>query len=123
MIDPGFSHPDSIKLADIVISEKSWGIRPFFIELGAEKSVTPHYTFRTATTARNLYKILRGMQVKKPILLEGSPGVGKTTIVHALANAVGKKFVRVNLSDETDMMDLLGANLPNSDGSPGEFRW
>jgi len=123
MIDPNFNHPDSIGVSDVLISNTTWGIYPFFIELGVRKSVVSHYTFRTVTTASNLFKILRVMQVKKPILLEGSPGVGKTTIVSALANAVGKKMVRVNLSDETDMMDLLGANLPISDGNPGEFRW
>jgi len=123
MIDPGFSHPDCTSIGDILITNNTWGIRPFLIDLGLHESVPLHYSFRTGTTARNLFKILRGMQVKKPILLEGSPGVGKTTIVRALANAVGRRFVRVNLSDETDMMDLLGANLPVSDGKPGEFRW
>jgi len=32
-------------------------------------------------------------------------------------------FIRINLSDQTDMMDLLGANLPSPEGGAGEFVW
>ena len=35
----------------------------------------------------------------------------------------GHKLVRVNLSDQTDMMDLLGADLPASGESAGRFAW
>ena len=31
--------------------------------------------------------------------------------------------MRINLSDQTDMMDLLGADLPASDGAAGHFAW
>jgi len=31
--------------------------------------------------------------------------------------------VRINLSEQTDMMDLLGADLPADGGAAGEFRW
>jgi len=63
------------------------------------------------------------MQLSKPILLEGSPGVGKTSLIAAIAKAAGHKFVRINLSEQTDMMDLLGADLPVEGGGPGEFAW
>ena len=63
------------------------------------------------------------MQLPKPILLEGSPGVGKTSLVSALAKAAGHNLVRINLSEQTDMMDLLGADLPADGGAAGEFRW
>ncbi|GIL43446.1 hypothetical protein Vafri_917, partial [Volvox africanus] len=56
-------------------------------------------------------------------LLEGSPGVGKTSLVAALAKAVGQTLVRINLSEQTDMMDLLGADLPAPGGAPGQFAW
>ena len=62
------------------------------------------------------------MQLSKPILLEGSPGVGKTSIIYARA-ASGHKLVRLNLSEQTDMMDLLGADLPAAGGAAGEFVW
>lgn len=31
--------------------------------------------------------------------------------------------MRINLSEQTDMMDLLGADLPVEGGAPGEFTW
>lgn len=49
-------------------------------------------------------------------MLEGSPGCGKTALVAALAAASGHPLVRVNLSEQTDLMDLLGADLPT--GAP-----
>jgi len=63
------------------------------------------------------------VQLRKPILLEGSPGVGKTSLIAAIARAAGRKFVRINLSEQTDMMDLLGADLPVEGGGAGEFAW
>lgn len=63
------------------------------------------------------------LQLPKPILLEGSPGVGKTSIVAAIAKTTGRPLVRINLSEQTDMMDLLGADLPVEGGQPGEFVW
>jgi midasin len=31
--------------------------------------------------------------------------------------------VRINLSEQTDIMDLLGADLPVEGGLPGQFAW
>lgn len=31
--------------------------------------------------------------------------------------------MRINLSEQTDMMDLLGADLPSASGTAGEFAW
>jgi midasin len=59
----------------------------------------------------------------KPILLEGSPGVGKTSLVTALANLSGHKLCRINLSDQTDLTDLFGSDLPVEGGVAGEFAW
>lgn len=35
----------------------------------------------------------------------------------------GRKLTRINLSEQTDMMDLLGADLPAASGNVGEFAW
>jgi midasin len=57
------------------------------------------------------------------VLLEGSPGVGKTSLVSALAAAAGAQLVRINCSEHTDMIDLLGADLPAPGGTAGQFAW
>jgi midasin len=46
------------------------------------------------------------------VLIEGLPGVGKTSLIENLAKQTQKKLIRVNLSDQTDMMDLLGSEYP-----------
>jgi midasin len=78
---------------------------------------------RAPSTARNALRLLRALSLPKPVLLEGSPGVGKTSLVAALAAASGHPLVRINLSEQSDMMDLLGADLPAAGGSAGDFAW
>lgn len=103
----------------------TWGIAPFFVErrLGGPAWQGDGFAFRAPTTGRNALRVLRALQLRKPILLEGSPGVGKTSLVAAMAKALGQELVRLNLSEQTDMMDLLGADLPVEGGAPGEFAW
>ena len=61
-------------------------------------------------------KLLRAFTLGKPVLIEGPPGVGKTSLVENLAKQTGKKLIRVNLSEQTDMMDLLGSEYPIASG-------
>ena len=79
--------------------------------------------FDAPTTLVNTMRIARALQLDRPILLEGSPGVGKTAIVTALAQFLGKSFTRINLSDQTDLMDLFGADAPSEDEQLGRFAW
>ncbi|RRT66389.1 hypothetical protein B296_00040228 [Ensete ventricosum] len=81
------------------------------------------FEFLAPTTSRNVLRVLRAMQLSKPVLLEGSPGVGKTSLVVALAEYSGHSVVRINLSEQTDMMDLLGSDLPIQRDSGMEFSW
>ncbi|GFR41365.1 hypothetical protein Agub_g2048, partial [Astrephomene gubernaculifera] len=107
--------------------EGHWGIPPFFVPLAqTANGASPGaggFALRAPTTARNAFRLLRAMQLRKAVLLEGSPGVGKTSLVAALAKSVGQTLVRINLSEQTDMMDLLGADLPAPGGAPGQFAW
>ncbi|KAF2979584.1 hypothetical protein EK904_005640 [Melospiza melodia maxima] len=81
------------------------------------------YALNAGTTAVNAQRLLRALQLNKPILLEGSPGVGKTSLVAALAKASGNCLVRINLSEQTDVTDLFGTDLPVEGGKGGEFAW
>ena len=68
-------------------------------------------------------RVIRACQLNKPILLEGSPGVGKTSLITALTSVVGQRLSRINLSDQTDLIDLFGSDLPVEGGPPGQFAW
>ena len=63
----------------LVVKEDSFGINPFTISTGSEEVPADlNFHLTAPTTGMNLRRVLRGMQISKPILLEGSPGVGKT---------------------------------------------
>ena len=77
------------------------------------------YTTNAPSTLLNLNRILRAMQIKRPILLEGPPGVGKSSLIANLAAIAGHKLVRINLSEHTEISDLLGTDLPISSDDTG----
>ncbi|KAI5480555.1 hypothetical protein MNV49_000251, partial [Pseudohyphozyma bogoriensis] len=95
----------------------------FGVSRGSLAVAPVDYTLQAPTTRLNAMRLLRALQLTKPVLLEGSPGVGKTSLVTALAAATGHHLVRINLSDQTDLMDLLGSDLPVEGGRSGEFAW
>nr|DBA26506.1 TPA: hypothetical protein GDO54_010752 [Pyxicephalus adspersus] len=103
----------------------SFGIHPFYIPRGPnfEGEDLNNYALNSQTTSMNAQRLLRALQLQKPILLEGSPGVGKTSLVAALAKASGNHLVRINLSEQTDVTDLFGTDLPIEGGKGGEFAW
>ncbi|CAG8452138.1 711_t:CDS:10 [Ambispora gerdemannii] len=109
----------------IISAETHFGINPFYIERGPLNTGhdTVKFQLQAPTTFDNAFRVLRAMQLKKPILLEGSPGVGKTSLISALAAASGHRLVRINLSEQTDLMDLFGSDLPVEGGHGGEFAW
>ncbi|KAF9464151.1 midasin nuclear AAA ATPase [Collybia nuda] len=95
----------------------------FAILKGAADIALHSFNLQAPTTRDNAMRVIRACQVQKPILLEGSPGVGKTSLIAALANISGHKLSRINLSDQTDLIDLFGSDLPVEGGGPGEFAW
>lgn len=95
----------------------------FAIPKGSKSSSQKLFNFDAPTTLSNAMRVVRACQVPKPILLEGSPGVGKTSLVTALADLSGHELCRINLSDQTDLIDLFGSDLPVEGGTAGEFAW
>jgi midasin len=86
--------------------------------------IIPHdFSLQAPTTLDNVRRLMRASQLSKPILLEGSPGVGKTSLVAALGHMTGHRVCRVNLSDQTDLVDLFGSDFPVEGGKAGEFAW
>lgn len=59
------------------------------------------YSLEAPGPHANGYRLLRGLQLGKPLLIEGPPGVGKTSLVTALAEASGHHLARINLSEHT----------------------
>lgn len=116
-LERAVSCPDEPSYGDGV-----WGVAPFEVPVVGENPARAQFDFSPLTIRRNCLRVLRAMQLPRAILLEGSPGVGKTSLVSAIAKAAGRTLVRINLSEQTDMMDLLGADLP-VEGSSGEFAW
>ncbi|KAG1843016.1 P-loop containing nucleoside triphosphate hydrolase protein [Suillus subalutaceus] len=95
----------------------------FAIPKGPLISVLHNFNLQAPTARENAMRVVRACQVSKPVLLEGSPGVGKTSLIATLAMLSGYHLCRINLSDQTDLMDLFGSDLPVENGSPGEFAW
>ncbi|KAJ1474930.1 P-loop containing nucleoside triphosphate hydrolase protein [Baffinella frigidus] len=106
-------------LPQVEMVDKRFRMGPFAIPAGNSPRISS-FSLAAPTTAQNLLRVMRGLQLKKAILLEGSPGVGKTTLIEALAKVSGHQLVRINLSDQTDMMDLLGTDLPVDSSQGGE---
>lgn len=104
-------------------SEDCLSIGIFKLAKATKISFQSGFDLEAPTTLSNALRIVRALQLQKPVLLEGSPGVGKTTLVTALASAIGMPLTRINLSEQTDIMDLFGSDVPVEGGNAGHFAW
>ncbi|KAK3322472.1 hypothetical protein B0H66DRAFT_590209 [Apodospora peruviana] len=112
-----FQEPQVMVTADLL------SIGDFGIARTVAENADSGDEFGVPTTTMNAMRVIRALQGPKPILLEGNPGVGKTTLVTALARACGKPLTRINLSDQTDLMDLFGTDVPVEGAEAGNFAW
>jgi midasin len=116
-------------IPSLVEDDRKIAVPPFSIEKKPalkqnEGEGSRGYIFTCETTTANIQKILRGLQLPgKPLLLEGSPGIGKTSLVEALAARLRQPVTRINLSDQTDVAELFGSDLPVEGGAVGQFAW
>ncbi|EGG20931.1 type A von Willebrand factor domain-containing protein [Cavenderia fasciculata] len=119
----GLAANQSTSTSSTFIQADSFGIHPFYIHRRESTDTVTPFSLGAPTTSRNALRVLRGMQLPRAILIEGSPGVGKTSLITAIAQASGHRVVRINLSEQTDIMDLLGSDLPVEGGKGGQFEW
>ncbi|CAI8507145.1 unnamed protein product [Pichia kudriavzevii] len=66
----------------------------------------------TSHSARLMEKIGVGISMCEPLLLVGETGTGKTTVVQQMAKILNKKLTVINLSQQTEVGDLLGGFKP-----------
>lgn len=74
----------------------------------------------TPTTVENLERLSRSYRLSENVLMVGPTGVGKTSLVKYLASVTKNDLRRINLSDMTDVTELIGGYKPDEKGS---FRW
>jgi len=74
----------------------------------------------TPTTVENLGKLGRSLRLNENVLMVGTTGVGKTSLVKYLAALTNNELRRINLSDMTDNTELIGGYKPSNNGS---FEW
>ena len=155
MLEPAASESEGGGATNTSARAPPFGIAPFYITSGFAPR-DHSFSLHAPTTRANAFRVLRAMQLRKPILLEGtsspnrrmlhyfyptgaclhltslrhcvcvlagSPGVGKTSLVQALGAACGHVVVRINLSEQSDLMELLGTNLPVEGAVAGTYAW
>lgn len=107
----------------LVKDDQSLSAGDFSIQITGTAESNVGFAFEAPTTKLNAMRVIRALQVQKPILIEGSPGVGKTTLIAALARACNRPLTRINLSEQTDLMDLFGSDVPMEGAEAGHFAW
>ena len=108
---------------EISIQRNILCVGPFTIVGNNNTAQSVNFNLEAPTTIRNTLRVVRGLQIPKPILVEGSPGVGKTSLIEAIARILGIPLTRINLSEQTDLMDLFGSDVPVENVSVGQFEW
>lgn len=108
---------------DVLADTKHFAVGSFKLSRTPGATLPDQFNFEAMTPKVNAMRVMRALQLSKPILLEGNPGVGKTAIVTALATATGSGLTRINLSEQTDLMDLFGSDAPMENAPAGQFAW
>ena len=77
----------------------------------------------TSTIANNLHLTASALRTKKPLLLTGLAGSGKTLLVRHIAQRLGKldKMVTMHLNEQSDAKLLIGVYTTGD--TPGSFVW
>lgn len=92
----------------------------------------PRSLDRIAALQENVERVIRGkseviqfciaaLLAKGHILLEDVPGVGKTTLAHALARSLSLSFQRIQFTSDLMPADIVGVTIYNQDLQEFEF--
>jgi MoxR-like ATPase len=65
--------------------------------------------------------LLTALLARGHVLIEGAPGIGKTTLAHTLASSIGGEFKRVQFTPDLLPADLLGFSLYRMNRGEFEF--
>lgn len=65
--------------------------------------------------------LLTALLARGHVLIEGAPGIGKTTLAHTLASSIGGDFKRVQFTPDLLPADLLGFSLYRMQRDEFEF--
>ncbi|GMR53597.1 hypothetical protein PMAYCL1PPCAC_23792, partial [Pristionchus mayeri] len=116
---------DALPIRELISSSNGVSIGTLSIPFGPLPPTKPlGFSFSAPTCMENMYRVMRALYINKPVLLEGSPGCGKSTLIMALASIAGYPCTRLNLSEQTDLSDLFGSDIPivNEEGVMS-FEW
>ena len=105
------------------LTSDTFNIEGFSLHRRANASHEAEFSFEPVTTRVNALRVVRALRLPKPVMLEGNPGVGKTALVTAIAEAISVPLTRINLSEQTDLIDLFGSDVPLEGAETGNFAW
>ncbi|OUC45439.1 putative ATPase family protein, partial [Trichinella nativa] len=107
------NHDDHLQIGCFTVAKGSK-------QCSTETTVIDAFGMRTY----DFFRLARALSVQRPILIQGSPGVGKSTLVMEFAALTGHRIIRINLSEQTDLCDLFGSEFPiMNDKSRQMFTW
>ncbi len=109
------------------------GGRLFYNRKHMNPSTTPAKSSQAAQLEAELRKIIRGQQevvrlalvavfARGHLLIEGVPGVGKTTLAHALARALDCSFQRIQFTSDMLPSDVVGISIYSAIEQKFEFK-
>jgi MoxR-like ATPase len=65
--------------------------------------------------------VLTGLMARGHVLIEDVPGVGKTTLAHALARVLGLSFQRIQFTSDLLPADILGVSIYDKEARQFKF--